>query len=314
VFGFKPSRGRTPCGPDAGELWLGLGVEHAITRSVRDSAALLDLTCAPDPTAPYSAQGAARPYLEEAGHDPSKLRIAFTVEPHLPATVHPDCIAAVHDAAQLCADLGHSVEEASPKVDRDLLAQTFFQLVCAAAASALELGEEALKKRPRRSDFETDTWIMAMLGRGMHSGRFIAVKRKLEVQARAALRCFEQYDVVLTPTLGRPPVRHGQLRPRGLEYWGHELLARAPSVARLAQDAIIKKAANRVFGFIPFTPLHNATGQPSMSVPLFWNEQGLPIGTLFSAKPGNEGMLFALAGQLERARPWAQRLPPRARS
>jgi amidase len=155
---------------------------------------------------------------------------------------------------------------------------------------------------------------MAALGRTLHSGRFLADKRKLEVMARRALGLFERYDVLLTPTLGQLPPLHGQLRARGPQAWAQQLLGRAPAGVSLAQDLLVKTAVHQVFQLIPFTPLSNITGQPSMSVPLHWNAQGLPVGTMFSARYGDEGTLFSLAGQLERARPWAQRRPPGAKS
>lgn len=309
IFGLKPSRGRQPTGPDQGELWLGLGVEHALTRSVRDSAALLDLSSAPDPTGPYAAPAPVRPYLEELSRAPDTLRIAFTTKPHFPARVHQSSIDALEDAVSLCRSLGHHVEEASPELDSSALAEGFFSLACAAAASALEIGAESLKKPAERQDFETGTWLMAALGRNVHSGTFLSTKRKLEIQARRAMKLFERYDVLLTPTLGGPPLRHGQLKAQGLEAWAQELLAKAPVGVRLAQDQIVSTALGRVFQFIPFTPLANITGQPSMSVPLYWNAEGLPIGTMFTARYGDEGTLFHLAGQLERARPWFERRP-----
>jgi amidase len=309
IFGLKPSRGRQPTGPDAGELWLGLGVEHALTRSVRDSAALLDLSSVADPCAPYVAPPAVRPYLDELSRAPDKLRIAFTTKPHFPANVQQSSVDAVHDAVQLCRSLGHEVEEATPDIDSRALASEFFSLVCAAAASAIEIAEEALGKKAEHGDFETGTWLMAALGRHVHSGAFLSTKRKLELQARRAMKLFERYDVLLTPTLGGPPLRHGQLKAQGMEAWAQELLAKAPLGIRLAQDQIVNTAVGRVFQFIPFTPLANITGQPSMSVPLYWNADGLPIGTLFTARYGDEGTLFHLAGQLERARPWAEGRP-----
>jgi amidase len=309
IFGLKPSRGRQPVGPDQGELWLGLGAEHALTRSVRDSAALLDLSSAPDPTAPYVAPAPIRPYLEEVTRAPDKLRIAFTTQPHFPARVHQSSLDAVADAVELCRSLGHEVEAASPEIDPAKLAEDFFSLVCGAAASALEIGEQALNKRAERQDFETGTWLMAALGRNLHSGAFLATKRKLELHARRAMKLFEHYDVLLTPTLGGPPLRHGQLKAQGMEAWAQEVLAKAPVAIRLAQDQIINTALGRVFQFIPFTPLANITGQPSMSVPLYWNADDLPIGTMFTARYGHEGTLFHLAGQLERARPWFDRRP-----
>jgi len=169
VFGLKPTRGRTPAGPDVGELWHGAVVDHAITRSVRDSAALLDATAGPDPGAPYFPPPPARPYRDEVGADPGRLRIAVTTTPWLGKTVHPDCEAAVADAARLLTDLGHELVPASPSIDGPEYARAFLVLVCSEVAADLAELPRVLGKRAVRAEFEPTTWALGLLGRALRA-------------------------------------------------------------------------------------------------------------------------------------------------
>lgn len=309
VFGMKPSRGRTPAGPDASEHWFGFAIEHAITRSVRDSAALLDATTERETFAPYAAPAAAHTFLEETRRAPGKLRIAYTTRPHLPGETHPDCVRAVEDVAKLCASLGHHVEEAAPTLDGHAFARDFVTHIAVATAASLELCEEVLGRVAKREDVHTETWLIAMLGRTIAATELTKARHRLHAQTRRLASFYDRYDVLLTPTLGMPPVRIGELAPGRIEALLHEAIARADARAVLKLPGLIDAMAERVFRFVPFTPLANVTGQPSMSVPLFWNGDGLPIGTMFTARPGEDGTLFRLAAQLEQARPWADRKP-----
>lgn len=310
LFALKPSRGRNPTGPHASERWLGFATEHAITRSVRDSAALLDASAGPEETSSYWAPPAERPFLAEVGAPVGRLRIAFSDRPHMPARVHPDCRAAVRDAALLCENLGHDVEEASPPIEPETLAHAFFVVVCGSVAAGIEEAAKARGRRPHRDELEIATWLAELLGRELSAGQLVAALEALQAQARAVHHFFSTYDVLLTPTLGRPPLPIGALAPRGAELLAHRTIAnlRLGSVLRLPR--VVQSAINRVFAFVPFTPLANITGQPSMSVPLFWNANGLPIGTSFTAALGKEDVLFRLASALELARPWFRRTPP----
>ena len=310
LFGMKPTRGRTPTGPDASEAWFGFAIEHAVTRSVRDSAALLDATCAREATALFAAPDRARPFLEETRREPSKLRIAFTTRPHLPGTVHRDCVRAVDEAAKLCAALGHDVEEAGPEVDGQSFARDFVTHVGVATATELDLSRELTGRAATRADVETDTWLIAMMGRTTSAVELTKARQRLFAAARKVLSFYEKYDVLLTPTLGRAPVKHGELRAPRLEAMLQGLIARADLRSIVKIPRVVDAVAARVFDYVPFTPIANVTGQPSMSVPLFWNADGLPIGTMFTARLGDEATLFRLAAQLETARPWAGRSPP----
>lgn len=310
LFGLKPSRGRNPVGPDASEHWLGLAVEHVLTRSVRDSAALLDVSAGPETTSPYWAPPPERPFFDEIGAPVGKLRIAVSVEPQLTGKVEPDCKRALWDAAALCRELGHTVEEASPVLDADRFAHAFFTVICSSVAAGVERAARSLGRRPTRDELEIATWLAGLLGAELSAGHALAALQDLQDIARGVLRFFERYDVLLTPTLGSPPLRIGELEPQGAEALAHRTIVNLGLGSVLKLKRVIQATVNRVFEFIPFTPLANVTGQPSMSVPLFWNAAGLPIGTLFTGRLGAEGQLLRLASQLEMARPWANRRPP----
>lgn len=310
LFGLKPSRGRNPSGPDASEHWLGFAAEHVLTRSVRDSAALLDVTAGPEVTSPYHAPPPPASFLSEVGAPVRRLKIAFSTRPHLPGQVHADCVAAVHDAALLCEHLGHIVEEASPKIAGEAFAYHFFVLVCASVAAGLRESEELLGRSAAPEDVETPTWLAGLLGAQFGSSDVILALSALQSMSRDVLRFYENYDVLLTPVLGAPPLPIGALKPQGAELFAHQTIARFKLGRALKFRRIVEATTSRVFEFVPFSPVANVTGQPSMSVPLYWNSQGLPIGTMFTARLGDEGTLLRLAAQLEVERPWRDKRPP----
>ncbi|NIO41583.1 MAG: amidase [Burkholderiales bacterium] len=314
VFGLKPTRGRTPLGPRMGDAWHGFDCEHVVNRSVRDSAAMLDATAGPDIGAPYYAPPSKRPFLDEVDADPGALRIAYTSEPLLPSVVHDDCIKGIDATVRLCQDLGHEVVEATPELDGPSFARAFFTMVCGETRATIEEAALLFGRKATASQFEADTWAVRLVGTKISASDFAQALRHLKLTARQVGRFFEEYDVLLTPTLARPPVEMGELQPQGLEAFGIKLLSRING-ARLLHAATGSGAlAEQVFDFVPFTPLFNATGQPAMSVPLYWNDKGLPIGMQFVGRYADEATLFRLAGQLERAKPWANKVPPTARS
>jgi amidase len=311
LFGLKPSRGRTPVGPDDTQLWGGLAIGHVISRSVRDSAAMLDATAGPEPTSPYWAPPPTRPFLAEVGAPLGRLRIALTKRPFVTTIApHADCAAAADDAARLLADLGHHVEEVDHDVDGDGFARDFFVLVCVEIATILARAAVHLGRPPRRGEIETNTALTAIIGRQQTAVRASLARSRLEAAVRGVQARYEKFDLVLTPTLGAPPAGIGTLGPSGAEAFAHDALVALGLGFLLRLPGVIEPAARRVFAFIPFTPLANVSGEPAMSVPLFWNAAGLPIGVQLQAHFGGEATLFRVAGQLETARPWASRRPP----
>ncbi|MBI2833396.1 MAG: amidase [Acidobacteria bacterium] len=290
VFGLKPTRARTPLGPDVGDLMNGLVVEHAVTRSVRDSAALLDATSGPDLGDPYWAPPPARPFADEVGADPGQLRIALsTIAPTTGQPAHPDCVAAARDAAALCADLGHEVTDAAPPLDGDLLVQTFMAVWAAGCGTAVDGLAFQSGRAVDLERVEPLTRALYEIGHRTSASEYLRAIALLQQLARQIARFFTSYDVWLTPTLAEPPVPVGTFDP-------------PPG------DPI--QTVYRAAAFAAFTPICNVTGQPAMSVPLYWNAEGLPIGVHFAGRFGDEATLLRLAGQLEAARPWANRLPP----
>jgi len=310
VFGMKPTRGRTPTGPDHGLLWRGAVVEHVLTRSVRDSAAMLDATHGPDAGAPFEIPPPAGPYLDEVDREPCRLRIAWTARPTLPAEVHPDCVAAVQDAASLLADLGHEVEEAAPEVDGAAFARAFLIMVAAELGADLDEVERLSGRRARRDSVEAPTWALGLLSKAFTAREYATALRTLDRAGREVGPLFERHDLLLTPTLSSPPPELGALGPSPVERRILALLGLFGSGRLVKGAGLLDQAAKDAFAFIPWTPVFNVTGHPAMSVPLWWNASGLPVGVHLVGRFGAEDVLFRLAGQLERARPWKDRMPP----
>jgi amidase len=289
LFGLKPTRGRNPLGPDFGDVLSGLVAEHAITRSVRDSAALLDCTAGPDVGDPYWAPPPIRPFLEEVCAHPGRLRIAFTVDAGPDIKVHQDCVTAVRDAAALCAELGHDVVERTPNIQRDAINRSFVAVWAAGCTGNLEGISYVTGKKLGPDQVEPVTWALHEMGVKVRGADYLLSLMVLQKFSRDLHRFMADYDVLLTPTLGEPPVPLGTFD--------------APPDNPLLGFL-------RTLQFVPFTPIANATGQPAMTVPLFWNDEGLPVGVHFMGRFGDEATLFRLAAQLEQARSWANRRPP----
>ncbi len=287
LFGLKPTRGRISLGPDLGDVMNGLVVEHAVTRSVRDSARLLDATLGPMLGDPYFAAPPARPYAEEVGRDPGVLRIAYAPKPVTDVALHPDCRQAAEHAKALCEKLGHQVEEVLLPVDPAELNRCFIVLWSCGIAGNMELFRR-LNPDLSSKDFEPLTNALAEMGQQMNGGQYLAAVAYLQMMTRVLAQTLQPYDVMLTPTLAEPPLPLGTLA--------------CPPENPL-------QGFLRAAEYVPFTPLQNVTGEPAMSVPLYWNEAGLPIGVQFSARYGDEATLFRLAAQLEATQPWADRRP-----
>ena len=311
LFGLKPSRGLTPSGPNFGELWHGFAIEHVLTRSVRDSAAMLDATAGADGGAPYAAPHFERPLLQEVGVEPGRLRIAFTREPLFGhGAVHADCIAALDATTRLLESLGHEVEEAAPTLDRDACALAFATVIAGETRAEIEQIARMMKRKPRARDFEPATYVLGLMGRATSAPGYVVAVRTLQLTARALAPFFERHDVLLTPTLAAPPIVTGALQPTRAEQRQMALINALNAGWLLEAGGIIEREAAKMFEYIPFTPLFNVTGQPAMSVPLHWNAAGLPIGLQFVGRLGADATLIRLAAQLELAQPWFDRRPP----
>ncbi len=288
LFGFKPTRARVPMGPTQFEGWNGLSCHHAITLSVRDSAALLDVSAGVELGSPYSAPPPTRPFLKEVGANPGRRRIALVLAPTSGVAVDAECKLAATEAAKLCQSLGHTVEEAALPIDRAMLSESFANVLVVSIARTLDDAEKTIGHAVTEKDVEPVTWATAQAGKSMNSVVYSRALANLHQIGLAMAKFQQTYDVILSPTLAKPPVKLG-------------LLSLSPSEGQ--------NYVKEVTEFSPFTALYNVTGQPSMSVPLHWSAEGLPIGVMFSARFGDEATLFRLAAQLEKARSWAGRKP-----
>lgn len=307
LFGLRPSRGRVPAGPLNAEFWHGASSEHVLTRSVRDSAAMLDALQGPDAGAPFQIAPPARPYRDEVGAPTGRLRIGFSTASPIGRPVHADCVRAVEDAAQLLQSLGHEVEDATPEVDGAALARCFITMYMGQTAASIR---RAVAAGAKESDFEPDTRALGLLGEALSAGEYTLSLQRWNDFARALGRYFQRYDLYLTPTMAAPPARIGE---QDTPLW--QRLALAPVLGMglgnvLRKSGQVEQLAIESLSRVPFTQLSNLTGTPSMSVPLYWNEAGLPIGVQFVAPFGDEATLLRLAAHLESARPWFGRTPP----
>jgi amidase len=289
LFGLKPTRARTPMGPDLGEGWSGASVGHAVTRTVRDSAALLDATAGPDIGDPYWAPPPSRSFLAEVGADPGRLKIALATRPFSGRPVDAECVAAAAAAARLCESLGHHVSEAAPELDEAARSDASRVIVAAQTLATLEARAQALGRELRPDDVEALTWATAGYGRALQAGAYVKAIRTMHQVGRAIGRFFAGFDVLITPTLPDPPYKLGVI-----------------AASNSDRSSVVKA----LLASIAFTSPFNTSGTPAMSVPLSWSAKGLPIGVQFAAGFGGEATLFRLAAQLEKAQPWANRRPP----
>lgn len=288
LVGLKPTRGRVSLAPAYGDVFSGLVCEHVVSRSVRDSAAMLDAVSARVPGEPYYAPAPRGPSFLAATTDRRRLRIGLVTEAPIDAPVHDDCVQAVRGAAELCEALGHRVEQAVLSVDGDAFIGHFTTLWAGGNAFTLADWETRVGRRATEADVEPLTWAICELGRTIDAGQYLKALQELQRATRTIAAVFEDLDVVLTPTLAEPPVPLGTFD--------------SPPGDPLA--GLLRAAA-----FVPFTPAFNVTGQPAVSLPLHWNEDGLPIGVQAVGRYGDEETLIALAAELEEARPWAGRRP-----
>ena len=309
LFGLKPSRGRNPSGPRHGHPWQGAVQEHVLTRSVRDSAAALDVTQGPDRGAPYEIRPPERPYREEIQTDPGQLKIGFTTASPIGTAVHPECIQAVVATAAVLEELGHRVEETETGVDGKVLANAYLTMYFGEMAADLEEMKTILGRKATQADVEATTYTLALLGRTFSAGHFVTAMRCWDAAARQMGRFFRGYDLFLTPTTAHPPARVGTLQPSATEEKLLNVINSLGWGGLLKASGIVDQLAEKSLERTPFTQMANLTGLPAMSVPLHWTADGLPCGSHFIAPFGEEGRLFRLAAQLEKARPWFDKRP-----
>lgn len=288
LFGLKPTRGRVSFAPDAGEGWGSLACQHAVTRSVRDSAALLDAVAGPAPGDPYHPPHQEAPFAAAPGRDPGRLRIALQLEPLSGVEVDPACRDAALETARLLESMGHEVEPARPPGDWEELGGALWVLVASSVAAAVRAAFEAKGRPPRREDMERVTWRAVEAGRGWRAEAYPAALAAIHRQSRRMAAFHQRFDMLLTPTTAAP----------------------APELGRQHMDrtepAIYEATLLRMTAF---TQHANITGQPAASLPLHRTAEGLPLGVMLTGRFGDESGLLSLAARLEEARPWGRLRP-----
>lgn len=288
LFGMKTTRDRNPTGPNDGAAAIGFGVDHVVSRTVRDSAAMLDCTGYREAASPFASPGKQRPYLEEIAATPGRLRIAFSTETPSGRPIDAEVEAAAKETVALLESLGHDVEERGLGIDYRALYKT--QGIVSAANAAANYREMVARvgREAEDDDFEPLTWAGIRAGQRLSGEQVFAALRRLRRMNREILGLFEEFDVFLTPVMGTPPPAIGHIDPVNLEP---------------------REVGKRQAKAFPFTPPFNFTGQPAMSVPLMQSSDGLPIGMQFAGRYADEATLFRLAAQLEKSRPWIGRKP-----
>jgi amidase len=312
LVGLKPSRGRNPTGPQAPDVWFGLIGEHVVTRTVRDSAALLDATSGDYPQQLMKLPPPERPFLEEVGREPGRLRIAFSFDPGLGKLLHPENRAALEATASRLDALGHEVVEVRLPLPPESFIANYAAMISADTAAVLRTARALVGREATSDDVEVATWIMARFGEAQSAADLTEADWDLQAFSRRWLAWSSGFDVLLTPTVGVPPLPIGAYKLSTLQRQGMKLLASLPAGALLSQRPKVVEAFAQVFENSPYTMVANVTGQPSMSLPLHWTADGLPMGMLFTGRTGDEATLFRLGAQLEQAMPWKDRRAPHA--
>ncbi|MBU6512922.1 MAG: amidase [Betaproteobacteria bacterium] len=307
LFGLRPSRGRVSEGPEAEEFWDGASATHVLTRSVRDSAALLDAVLGATPGDPFTVAPPARAYALDARAAPPRLRIGFSVESPLGTEVHPEHVAAVLRTVELLRELGHAAEPAAPAIDGEQLAQSYLGIYYGHVAADLRQCRREFGASVR--DFEPDTRALAAIGESLAAPAFVELRRRWNGFARALAAFHARHDLYLTPTTAQPAARIGELDPPAWQRAALRALLGLGLGGLLRHSGTVEQLARANLARTPFTQLANLTGTPAMSLPLHQGADGLPVGVQFIAPWGREDLLFQLGAQLEAARPWAQRLP-----
>ena len=307
LVALKPTRGRVPVGPDFGEIWGGYVQWGVLTRTVRDTAALLDVMSGPMPGDAYAAPPLPGPLAAEVARDPGRLRVGLHAGSLFGRHVHREHAAAVMIAASQLSGLGHDVAEAKPEFERDALVRAYVTQVAVGLAGEIEYFARVTGRTPRAELFEPETWFLHQVGRLVTGLELQGARDAADAAARAAARFHARYDLFLCPTVTHPPPRIGELALAMHQRAGLGLLRALPLGAALRRVA--QTLAEDLLERTPNTQLFNQTGQPAISLPLHRSAQGLPIGVQLSAAAGREDLLIRVASQLEAAHPWAGHAP-----
>ncbi|RPI14467.1 MAG: amidase [Lysobacterales bacterium] len=312
LVGLKPSRGRNPTGPQAPDVWWGYIGEHVVSRTVRDTAALLDATQGSYPQQLMRLPPPERPYLEEMQREPGRLRIAYSRDPGLAPTLHPENRIAIEATVARLAGLGHELVEVKLPLPPETFVSGYAALVSADVAATLRMAPQLVGREARSDDVELATWVLARMGEAQSAADVATALWTMQSFARQWLEWSSACDVLVTPTVGVPPLPIGAYQLGAMQRQALKLVTALPAGALLSQRDKVIEAFAPVFEASPYTMVANVTGQPSMSLPLHWTGAGLPMGMLFTAAIGDEAVLFRLAAQLEQEMPWRDRIAPHA--
>jgi amidase len=288
LVGLKVSRGRVTQGPDNADSTAGLSVDNCVTRSVRDTAAMLDLSCVPDYGDPYFAPAQQGSYLDGIKSEPKRLKIAVSTKNYRGAPFHSDIAEAMQKTVKLCEQLGHTVEEATPSVNSEELTMAFMVLWATASAFGIEMLTRLTGQKPSLDNLEGLTFGLYQRGKSIPAVQQIWAQQTMYRVGRMMAKFHEQYDLWLTPTLALPPLKIGTID---------------------IDEQDMETAFAPIIDYVPFTATQNATGQPAINLPLHWNKSNLPIGVQFVARNGDEMTLLKLAAQIEQAQPWFDKYP-----
>jgi amidase len=311
LFSMKPTRARVTLGPHMNESWAGLVVEGVITRSVRDSALYLDLVQGSSLGDPYTIACPERPYLEEIKTPPKKLRIAYSYQMPigLNANIDEENIEAMKKTIRILTTLGHDVHEIDFPYSKEVLIDQFYKIMCGETSAGIDYIAQKRGKKVSIDELEPNTWFLYKMAKSFTANEFSLAKLKWNELNRHIANIHKKYDLILTPTVGRKPFVLGEMNNSKLEDIGLKIINRLGLTTSLRHTGIIEKVAEKTFSWMPYPPLANITGQPSMTVPLHWSKENLPIGVMFNARWNDEATLFKLAAQLEQANPWFNTVP-----
>ena len=312
LFGIKPSRGRISNGLVAGELWDGAVSSGIVSRSVRDAAVYIDMVQGDIDGDPYIIAKPEMPYAEEVKLQPGKLKIGYSYQ--MPKgfdfNIDEENIKAIERTVSLLKDLGHNVEEVPLPHDKTLHTELLYIMAMSNASATVEQISRMRGKKAQLHELEPNTWLLYKLGKSFTASDVVSAKLKWNNLARAMGEFHQQYDLLLTPTLGMKPFKTGALQSSAAEEAGLKIMNALGISTLVKYTGLIEKISSKIYNWLPYPPLANITGQPSMSMPLHWSSDGLPVGVMFTAKMNNEALLFRLAAQIEQAKPWFDKVAP----
>lgn len=312
IFSMKPSRGRVTLAPFYGEGWGGAVCEGVVSRSVRDSALYYDLIQGASQGDPYIIEKPARPFTEEIKTTPRKLKIGYSAEmpEGMSAPIDEENIKAILTTVSLLKDLGHEVVEIKLPYKKEVLTELLYSMVYGETSATLDYIGEQRGKKPQRHEVEPNTWLLYQLGKSFSANSFSLAKLKWNEVNHNLSKFHQQFHLLLTPTLGKRPFKIGSMNTPKLEDTALRIMNALGISSVVRYTGMIEKEAEKIFSWIPYAPLANLTGQPSMTVPLHWStKENIPVGTMFTARWQDEATLFQLAAQLEKVQPWFYKVP-----